>query len=149
AKIIDPPVAGVLCPNSYISVHAEEQDKTILEAACLSYNSNLAVYYLLLHSGRFASYRTSINMPELLTVPCPDPNTDLLAGVQKFTDVDYRVREAFRFKEAEWVLVEDALSFTLQDFKGGIDSPGRLRTYRSREVERDSALHAYCHWFLR
>jgi hypothetical protein len=142
-------VDGVLCPNSYISIHAEEQDRAILEAACLSYNSNLAVYYLLLHSGRFASYRPSINMPELLAVPCPEPGTGLLDGVQKFTDIDQRVRESFRFKEAEWVLVDDALRYTLPDFKGGIDSPGRLPTHRHKESDSEPELRTYCDWFLR
>jgi hypothetical protein len=149
AVIIDPPVESVLCPNSYISIHAEEQDKIILEAACLSYNSNLAVYYLLLRSGRFATYRPSINMPELLAVPCPNPNTGLLDGVRRFTDVDQRVRESFHFKEAEWVLVEDALRYTLPDFKGSMDSPGRLPTRRHQEGASEYELHAYCDWFLR
>ena len=44
AVIVDPPNVGVLCPNSYVSVHAEEQDKAVLEAACLSYNRHLVVY---------------------------------------------------------------------------------------------------------
>ena len=149
AAIIDPPEIGVLCSNSYVSVHADEQDKAILDAACLSYNSNLAVYYLLLRSARFASYRPSINMPELLAVPCPEPDRGLLDGVKTFLDVDQRIRESFGFKAAEWALVEDALYYTLPDFKGGVDSPGRLPTLRSSdEGEEEPELHSYCDWFL-
>jgi len=150
AAIIDPPGVGVLCSDSYISVHAEEQDKAILEAACLSYNSNLAVYYLLLRSAQFASYRPSVNMLELLTVPCPEPESGLLDGVKTLLDVDRRVRESFGFKAAEWVLVEDALHYTLRDFKGGADSPGRLPTLRrGDESKKEPELHSYCDWFLR
>jgi hypothetical protein len=150
AAVIDPPRAGVLCSDSYISVHAEEQDKTILEAACLSYNSCLAVYSLFLRSARFASYRPSINMPELLSVPCPEPNEGLLEGVKTFTDVDQRVQKSFSFKEAEWVLIEDMLRYTLPDFKGDANSPGRLSTRRhSYQNNEEPEIHAYCDWFLR
>ena len=88
-------------------------------------------------------------MPELLAVPCPDPSTGLLDGVQGFTDVDQRVRESFHCKEAEWALVEDALRYTLPDFKGGIDSPGRSPTRRYQAGESEPELHTYCDWFLR
>jgi hypothetical protein len=44
---------GVICSQSYISAHSDSREFSILEAAALSYNSILAVYYLLLTSGRF------------------------------------------------------------------------------------------------
>ena len=150
AAIIDPPRTGVLCSDSYISIHTEEQNKAILEAACLSYNSIFAVYYLLLCSGRLVSYRPSVNEPELLAVPSPEPSKDLWKGVKTLTDVDQRVKESFGFKEAEWVLVEDMLRYTLPDFKGGLTSPGRLPTRRHCERSGEKPeLHAYCTWFLR
>jgi hypothetical protein len=150
AAIVDPPEAGVLCSNSYVSVHAEEQEKTILEAACLSYNSNLAVYYLFRCSARFASYRPSINLLDLLTVPCPSPEKGLLKGVKTLANVDQRIRELFKLKAAEWVLVEDTLRYALPDFKGGEKSPGRLPTHRGNGHGKEkSELHDYCDWFLR
>lgn len=149
AAIVDPPNVGVICSDSYITIHAEEHERTILESACLSYNSNLAVYYLLLSSARFAGYRPSPNMPDLLTVPCPRPNKGLLKGVKKLANVDQRIRELFNLKAAEWVLVEDALQYTLPDFKGRTNSPGRLPTRRcSDQGEGKSELHDYCDWFL-
>jgi hypothetical protein len=150
AAIVDPPGAGVLCTDSYVSVQAGEEDKAILDAACLSYNSSLAVYYLLLRSARFASYIPSINTTELLSVPCPKPEAELLDGIHTFTDVDQRIQETFRFAPAEWVLVEDTLRYTLPDFKGGPNSPGRLPTRRqSDRGEEEPEIHTYCRWFLR
>ena len=109
AVLVDPPEAGVLCSNSYVSVHAEEQDKTLLEAACLSYNSNLAVYYLFHRSARFASYRPAVNMVELLTVPCPEPSRGLLEGIKTLADIDQCIRELFRLKESEWAQLFQSL----------------------------------------
>ena len=150
AAIVDPPVTSVLFSNSYVSVHAEEQDKAILEAACLSYNSQFAVYYLFLRSARFASYRPSVNMPELLSVPCPEPDDNLLEGIATFTDVDQRIWELFDFKEAERVLVEDMLRYTLPDFKGDANSPGRLPTHRRSDQDKESPeIDTYCDWFIR
>ena len=150
AAIVEPSGSGVLCSDSYVSISTEEQDQAILEAACLSYNSRLAVYYLLLRSAQFANYRPSTNMTELLTVPCPKPTSKLLDGIKTFPDVDQRIRESFTLKESEWALVEDALRYTLPDFKGGANSPGRLPTHRRGDKKsEESELHSYCAWFLR
>lgn len=41
---------GIICNQSYLSVHGDSQ---ALDAACLTFNSKLAVYYNFLTSGRF------------------------------------------------------------------------------------------------
>ena len=48
---------GVLCTQSYLTIHAKQYKENVLQGACLSYNSKLAVYFMLLSSGRFAAYR--------------------------------------------------------------------------------------------
>ena len=150
ASIVEPSSSGVLCSQSYVTIQVEEQDQALLEAACLSYNSQLAVYYLLLRSARFASYRPSTNMTDLLTVPCPVPTSGLLDGIETFPDIDQRIRELFRLKASEQVLVEDALRYTLPDFKGDADSPGRSPTLRGNERgSEEPELYSYCDWFLR
>lgn len=139
---------GALCSGSYVSVHVPKELSTTLEAACLSYNSNLAVYYLLLSSGRFASYRPKANVHDVLDVPIPEPSTFLLQGLSTFEDVDRRAYEAFSLKSSERILIEDLINYTLPDFKGGISSPGRQRTRRfskpGRKGRNEPELTDYC-----
>lgn len=140
---------GVLFNQSYLSVHAVGEDANLLDAASLSYNSVLAVYFLLLTSSRFASYRPEPLVEELLRVPIPEPRSGLLDGVRTHEDVDQRIRDAFGFKDAEWVLVEDLFNFTLPDFKGDAKSPGRQRTQRKERTTAEPQLHRYCDYFIR
>ncbi len=150
ARIVDASAkAGVLCTQSYVTVHLPIERENELEAACLSYNSILAVYYLLLTSGRFASYRPEPLVSELLRVPIPEPRSNLLDGLQDNKDVDRRVREAFDFKDAEWVLIEDMFDVTLPDFKGAQNSRGRQRTQRVVGLVDEPELRIYCEYFTR
>lgn len=137
------PAAGILCSQSYVSIHAAHEAYQHLEAACLSYNSILAVYYLFLTSYRLATYRPEPLVNELLSVPLPEPCPDVLAGLTTFDDVDERVRRLFSFKPAEWTLIKDLVRFTLADFKGDQSSPGRRRTKRGAEAD----LKAYARSF--
>ena len=141
--------SGALCTQSYISAHADEKHTEFLEAACISYNSSLAVYFLLLTSSRFASYRPEPLVEEMLRVPVPEPRANVLTGASTADEIDSRVRQAFDFKDAEWVLVEDLLDVTLADFKGDENSAGRLRTRRKIGVGEEPQLRRYCEYFLR
>ena len=148
----DPSKKGILCSRDYVSVSAhkrEGDDEFILRAACLSYNSKLAVYQLLLRSARLASYRPSPNIKELLGIPVPELDSAELDEANSLDDVDRLVQAAFDFTPAEQVLIEDAMNYALADFKGGADSPGRLPTRRTSKEENETELHAYCAWFLR
>lgn len=141
--------AGVLCKQSYVTVHLPEKHKGFLEAACVSYNSILAVYFLLLTSGRFASYRPSPLVQELLQVPVPEPNAVKLNLIETTSDFDKQIRQAFKFKDAEWVLIEDLFNVTLPDFKGDKNSPGRLQTDRRNGGKQEPQLQQYCEYFIR
>jgi hypothetical protein len=141
--------SGILCTQSYVTVHVPAERADELIAACLSYNSILAVYFLLLTSSRFASYRPEPLVSELLRVPVPEPTPNMLAGLTTEEDIDLRVREAFQFKDAEWVLVEDLFNVTLADFKGDDTSPGRLRTRRKVGAGEEPQLRRYCEYFIR
>ena len=141
---------GIVCSQSYLTVHAASE-KT-LEAACLVLNSSVAPYYLLLTSGRLASYRPEVLVEDLRDMPIPPLAEGLLDGLSSDADVDSRVREALGLNEAEWALVEDSFQYTLPDFQGGSDSPGRQPTRRSaQESARDAEpdLRAYADYFLR
>ncbi len=142
---------GAICSQSYISVHTES--KSILESAALSYNSVLAVYFLLLTSGRLASYRPEPLVEEMRSVPFAPPQDDMLAGLKTFEDVDERVRKVFGFKDAEWTLVDDLFRYTLPDFQGDETSPGRQPTERAprfvQPAKAEPQLAAYCRYFAR
>lgn len=141
---------GILCTQSYVTVHLSEDQTGFLDAACLSYNSIFAVYFLLLTSSRFASYRPEPLVEEMLRVPIPDPKPDILSGVRKGGSVlDARVRDAFGFNEAEWVLVEDLFTVTLADFKGDAASRGRRRTQRISGSVEEPELSQYSEQFVR
>jgi hypothetical protein len=150
ARLVRPDAeGGILCTQSYVTVHSHREQTQLLEAACLSYNSILAVYFLLLTSSRFASYRPEPLVEELLRVPIPEPHPGMLEGIATPRDVDGRVREAFGLKDAEWVLVEDLFNVTLPDFKGDASSPGRRSTQRIAGTTREPELRQYCEYFAR
>lgn len=139
------PEDGILCSNNYNSIHAPPQLADCIEAACLSYNSIVAVYYLFLTSYRLAAYRPSILVNQLRCIPIPEPQPGLLDGLSSFLDIDERVRGLFSLKPAEWSLIQDSVNITLADFKGSTSSPGRQPTKRGAEAD----LKAYARSFAR
>ena len=138
---------GILCNQSYISVHTEMSN--ILEAACISHNSKIAVYYHFLTSGRFAAYRPKLSKDEILNLPIPFPASVSLEGVDCYPALDRRVFELFGLKDAERILIEDATEYTLDDFHGGSTSKGRQPTSFGDATGNDSHLRSYCTYFLR
>jgi hypothetical protein len=141
------PDDAVVCSDSYVSVHVEPQNESILHAACLVFNSKLATYFQLLTSGQFATFIPKPIESELRRVPLPEPKAGLLEGLTSFDDVDERVRQLFQFKPAEWALIEDVFNFTLPFFKRHANSPGRHPT--PRKVGKDPDLKSYAEQFIR
>lgn len=143
---------GILCSKSYISVHMPESRRSTLEAACLTLNSKFAAYFLLLTSGRFASYRPEVNVEDILALPLPRMETPSAAALS-YEEADESVRRGLELQDAEWALVEDLFSFTLPDFKGDLSSPGRNRTHRGSYgisgAELEPELASYCDQLLR
>ena len=137
--------AGIICNQSYLSVHGAVD---ALYAACLSFNSKLAVYYNFLTSGRFAAYRPKLSRDEILNLPIPEPRPGLLDDVANRDVLDERMFDLFDFSDAERVLVEDAITFALGDFLGGDDAMGHLPTQHADDgAERD--LLDYCTYLTR
>lgn len=133
---------GVICSGSYVSVHLPQRYFAVLQAACLSYNSKLAVYYLLLSSHRFAGYRPEVKPSDLLRVPIPELDDNSLKTLQNSDDIDEVIRHSFSLKESEWILIEDLFNYTLLDFKGNSDSPGR-------KIVEKGHLSEYCEYFIK
>ena len=86
---------AILCNQSYMSVHAKT---SVLEAACVSHNSKIAVYFHFLTSGRFAAYRPKLSKAEILGLPIPYPAQDLLDGVEGYPTLDDRAFRTFWFE---------------------------------------------------
>jgi len=135
---------GVICNKSYITVHADE---LLLEAACLSFNSMIAVYFLQLTSGRIAAYRPEALVHELLDLPIPPLQKSVVAELETYADIDSHVFKAFALKEADQALVEDMFHYTLADFRGDDNSPGKQLTSPTSLGAADP-LHAYCQYFI-
>lgn len=145
AVIVKSENEAVFCSQSYISVHTSDAYSNLLEVACLIFVSKLAVYYLLLSSGRLASYVPEVTVEDLLLVPIPNFYQSTIKELKTFDDVDAKVYDSFSLKESEQILIEDIFSYTLPDFKGNTSSPGRKKTSRRQEQE----LTDYCECFFR
>ena len=153
AVLVDPDNQGqgALCTQSYISAHAE--DRGVLASAVLTYNSRLAVYFLLLTSGRLASYRPEPLVEELRRIPIPSTKQLDLRQFQNFSEIDEACTKAFALKDSESILIDDLFEFTMADFKGDGNSPGRLSTARRLDGKQGATvepqLTQYCEYFLR
>lgn len=135
-----------LCNQSYLSIHAPEP---VLEAACLSFNSLVAVYFLQMTSGRIAAYRPTALVPQLLELPLPPPEPGMIEGLENYEDLDNRVFDAFGLKDAERALIEDMVDYTLADFRGDDSSTGRQATCQGQLKFDDPHLRAYCDYVMR
>ncbi|MFV9646903.1 MAG: hypothetical protein ACNYWU_13855, partial [Desulfobacterales bacterium] len=138
---------------SYTSVHLKHGTKDMLETACLVMNSRFTTFYLMLTSGQMAHYIPKVTVDDLLKIPLPEIRSNLLEGLSNYDGLDERVREAYGFSESEWVLIDDLFNYTLPDFKGNSDSPGRLPTRYIQVLDNDqdeeSFLRNYCDFFFR
>lgn len=133
---------GLLCNESYYSIHSPSRE--LLNAACLIFNSKIAVYILLLTSGRFV-YRPKPSKEELVGLPVP------LApeGFECLNDpdaIDLASFDLFELTEAERILVEDMIDYKLFDFISNEHSLGRQSTSVSMQERH---LHSYCDSFIR
>ncbi|MCK5544516.1 MAG: hypothetical protein KAI35_04825, partial [Desulfobulbaceae bacterium] len=144
---------GILCSQSYTSIHMKKGSTDVLENACLIMNSRFATFYFTLTSGRMATYIPTVNVNDLFNIPLPAIQPNMLEGLSSYDELDERVREAFGFSESEWVLIDDLFNYTLPDFKGNSDSPGRLPTRYIQVLDNDqdeeSFLRNYCDFFFR
>jgi N-6 DNA Methylase len=95
---------GVICSRNFVSIHAT--DSALLETCCACYNSDIANYFLLLTSGRFAFEREEPAMSDLYKLPIPKDRADAhpLANIQTFEDLNKKVASMFRLSEAEQIL---------------------------------------------
>ena len=149
AAIVSPPTESVICTRQFMSIQASADEREVLDLACMAYNSRVAMYYLLLGSGRFANYRPEPYLSELRDVPIPRKGESRIHELRSRVELDERVEQMYELKEAERVLIEDALQFALADFKGDSGSPGREPTILGADEHEGEGLGEYCRWFFR
>jgi len=140
---------GIICSQGYISIHLKRGTKAILETICLVLNSCFATFYLTLSSGRMATFIPTATMKDLMRIPLPEICPNLLDEVSDYDELDERVREAFGFSDIEWALIDDLFNYTLPDFKGNADSPGRLPTRPLKSEDNENFLKDYAAYCLR
>jgi len=138
---------GVLCTQSYLSVHGRAEDEVMLDSACLVYNSNFALYWLYMTNHWLASFVAKATVGDLLLLPLPKLKARKLESLDDFDygAVDDLVRQSLGLEETDWALISDFFTYTLPGFKRMPDAPGPKPTRRDEcdELER------YCGFFLR
>ncbi len=146
-RVSPPGKQGVLCSQAYVSVRANPENERLLDAACLTYNSNFALYWLYLTNHRLASFIAEATVKDLLQVPLPmlTEQGDGLLAVRGFAEVDERVRLALGLQDADWALISDFFTYTLPDFKQLPDAPGGRATGREHGGDE---LPRYCDYLL-
>ncbi|MCK8502586.1 N-6 DNA methylase [Myxococcus fulvus] len=98
---------GILCSQSYVSLHVSDANRAFLEAACLTLNSLLAVYFLSITGSSFTGFIPKALKHELLSLPIPGPFTGDIHELKSFADVDREVFALFNLPEADHILIED------------------------------------------
>ncbi len=137
---------GIICTQSYVSVHQFRGDSDWLRAACLAFRSQLSAYYLVLTS-RLAFDRGEALSNDMLDVPVPPP--EQLSEKIDNESVDAAVEKAFGLKSPEQALISDLLSFVYRDGgKDGNEKPGREPTHRDPS-QKDGDLQIYADFFLK
>lgn len=139
---------GVICSQSYVSVHQFKDGDQWLRAACLALRSQVSAYYLALTS-RLAFDRGEALSSDMLDVPLPNPSAAILASDLAEENVDDAVERAFGLKESERALVSDLLEFVYREGgRSDNDRPGRSYTER-KAPGQPGDVQTYADFFLR
>ncbi len=139
-------MSGVIFPHTFLSVHSKRNPQ-LLYNACAVMNSQFAVYFLFLTSGSFSMDRNAVEAKDITKMPLPEQDI-LLNENTSLSEVDKLTINAFAFQEAEQILVDDLVEFTLPDSKG-MQTKGRLVTLRHVIDEPEPELNMYCQAFCK
>ncbi len=141
--------SGVICKETYVSVHDLSANSAIIRAACIAYNSKFAVCFFALTSSSFPLYISQISVGELLKLPIPDKALEI-STCGSFEEIDEAVRRAFEFTTADWTLIEDLLKYTLPDVLRTTPGPARFSTQRQdKDDVKEPELTEYAKAFTR
>lgn len=110
--------------QSIIGIHGKQEDLKQLATFCLVINSNMALYYGLLTSGRWLVERDEFAKEELMNLPMPEKISDLndinyefLKNLSEKTNYDETInnliKKLYRLDEYELIQIDDSIKFTL------------------------------------
>jgi hypothetical protein len=145
----DNPEWGVICKETYVSVHDLSANSAHINSACAVYNSKFAVAFFALTSGSFPHYISKMSVGELLKLPLPQeaPN---ISNLNSFDAIDKATRKMFGLTSADWTLIEDFLEYTLPDALRKTPGPARFPTKRNDEDgSKEPELTQYAKTFAR
>lgn len=134
---------GILCSDSFVSIHAEPDT---LYQIWMAFNSRFAVWWQMLRSGQFSTFIPKPLERELRQVPIPNLDSSSLRMPRTFHELDQTVYHSFHLSEIERALIDDLVDYTLSDFKDGPKSVGRACTSRKAS---DDPLSQYVSWIFR
>ena len=113
----------------------------VVAAAEVAYNSAVGTYFLFLTSGRLATNRPEPKLGQLREVPLPVVEGGRDYEVPRtLAELDDLAFGLYGLVGAERTLVEDAVRYTIDDFKG-TERRGRVPTDRGGGVEPDLAAY--------
>jgi hypothetical protein len=140
-----------ICREAYVSCHDRSDDARHIRGACIVYNSEFAVCFFALTCGRFPLYNSNVPAKELIRLPlAEEPQCFDLSAFSSFEEIDLAAREILKLTEAESILVDDFVHFSLPDLLRKALGPGRQLTLRAEgSAEAPSDLHRYAETFLR
>lgn len=139
--------------EAIFSIHVKNDDTELAQTIWATINSAIAVYFLLLSSGRLASWIPEPNKKDFFKIPLPTNRSGLM-DVTNYEELDQKIAVAFGLKEAEIAMIDDLFKFTLPDFQGNESSAGRQLTQRIEmdeleEGQLEPELTQYCEYFIR
>lgn len=143
---------SVICNQSYVSVHFTHKHEEWLNSALSSLNSQVAAYYLMMTSGRFASYRPEPLLNDFKLIPLPEPSSLPTEPVSSDVDINDRVNRALSLSEVDKILIADLFEYILPDFRSRNTSPARQPAYKfnpDRPTQTSEALESYCDTFIK
>jgi hypothetical protein len=140
---------GLVCKETYVSVHDLDSSGTNIRAACVAYNSALAIFFFALTSGSFPFYISKMSVGELLQLPLPQDAPDI-ATLDSFAAIDEATRKMFGLTTADWTLIEDFLEYTLPDILRKTPGAARFATQRKdNDGNKEPELTRYAKTFAR
>lgn len=144
----DDPEWGVICKKTYLSVRETRGKTDHINAACVTYNSFLAPYFLFLTSSRLGHYITEVNSNELLALPLPTIRKQV-SSFSSFEEIDLAVIKALSLTGADHALIDDVLQLSFPDTLRQAPGPARARTQRVANSRTEPELTEFADTFLR
>jgi hypothetical protein len=138
---------GVVSTRQFVTAHIPSGDMATLESCLVAYNSLLATYFVFLTSGRTAFDRYEPYIRELYRVPLPPPDPNYAKFPSSLNALDAEVDRRYGLNAVERILVEDFVTYTLEDVRksAGKPSPSRRATLRwdAQGLSEEPNLTAY------